>query len=209
VNIDAVHLAARSGTAEETQKVLNELEAELVEYRARRDAVLADIKRANDASVRDQQARLSLPALNKQDAETGRLIRSIEHHVSEARKRVAMAANHAAGAAAKQASVEAAALPRHKVFETACPDGRLVRHRHHSLEALQKELQPGYHVVSEIFGASEDNTGGFAASIGSDAKLNMMDGLLQAHGNTLLAWLAERGIAGNPVKIALPPNGRG
>jgi hypothetical protein len=94
------------------------------------------------------------------------------------------------------------------VFETACPDGRRVRHRHHSLEALQNELQPGYHVVSEIFGASEDNTGGFAASIGSDAKSNMMDGLLQAHGDTLLEWVAARGIVGNPVKVILPSNNR-
>jgi hypothetical protein len=67
--------------------------------------------------------------------------------------------------------------------------------------------------VSEIFGANEDNTGGFAASIGSDnkgSKSNMMDVLLQAHGDTLLAWLAEHGFVGSDKQtvIVLPQNGR-
>jgi hypothetical protein len=198
MNIDAVHLAYRS-TTEGAEKILRELEAELTDAKSRRDKILADISAANEASVRDQRARLALPGLNKQDAETGRLIRSIEMQVSEARKRVAMAENHAAGAAAKRGEAALADASRDKLFECLCPDGvRKVRHRAASLEALQKALQPQYRVVSEIFGANDDNTGGFAASIGSNAKSNMMDGLLQAHGDTLLAWLAKHGIA-SPV----------
>jgi hypothetical protein len=208
MNIDAVHLAARSGTAEETQKVLNELEAELADAKARRDKTLVDIRKANEASVRDQQARLKLPGLNKEEAAAGRLIISIEMQITEAKKRLAMAANQAAARALKLAQAETAAVPADKWFEVETPDGRKVRHRHASAEGLQKILQPGYRVIAEVFAAGVDGNGGFAASIGSDAKSNMMDGLLQAHGDTLLEWLAARGIIGNPVKVVLPPNGR-
>jgi hypothetical protein len=205
MNIDPVHLAFRS-TAEGAQKILNELETELAEAKVRRDKILVDINKASAAAVRDQRERLKLPALNKSNVEAGRLIVSIERQVSEAKKRLVMSENHAAAGASKRAEL---AVAGDRLYEVVCPDGvRKVRHRAASLEALQKALQPQYHVVSEIFWASEDNTGGFAASIGSDTKSNMMDGLLQAHGDTLLAWLEARGIIGNPVKITLPANGR-
>jgi hypothetical protein len=48
-----------------------------------------------------------------------------------------MAETQAATVEAKRASVDAAAVPRDKLFETVCPDGRKVRHHHHSLEALR------------------------------------------------------------------------
>jgi hypothetical protein len=203
MNIDPTVLAFRS-TAEGGQKILDELEAELADVKARRDRILADISKANDAAVRDQQARLKLPGLNKEDAAAGRLIVSIEHQVSEARKRVAMAENHAAAGAARRAEMTADGAAPDKLFEVVCPDGvRKVRHRAASFEGLRKKLQPGYSIVGQVFGANADDTGGFAASIGSDGKKsNMMDGLLQAHGDILLEWLAQRGIVGS---IAQPP----
>jgi hypothetical protein len=87
MNIDPVHLAFRC-TAEGTQKILNELEAELAEAKVRRDKILVDIGKANDAAFAgDRRARLELSGLNKQDAEVGRLILSIERQVAEAKKR--------------------------------------------------------------------------------------------------------------------------
>jgi hypothetical protein len=164
MNIDPVHLAWRSTTAEETQKVLNELEAELASATSQRNQILADIAKANAASVRDQRARLSLPALNKEEAATGRLLRSIEMQITEAKKRLAMVANHAAVGAAKQASAEAVFGDR--LFEVETPDGRRVRHRYATVEGLQKILQPNYRVVAEVFGAGIDGKGGMVEALG-------------------------------------------
>jgi hypothetical protein len=184
-------------------------ESKLAAVKKQRDVILID-KRVASARVDagDQRARMEVARLNKQDLELGRLVISLERQVRESKKWLAMAEDQAAGAAAK-ASTGAAFGDR--LFEVVCPDGvRKVRHRAASREALQKALQPQYRVVSEIFGANEDNTGGFAASIGSDAKSNMMDALLQAHGDTLLAWLSERGIVGGDKQtvVVLPSNNR-
>jgi hypothetical protein len=47
-----------------------------------------------------------------------------------------MAVDQAATVALKQAQSDAAAVPRDKLFETICPDGRKVRHRHTGLGFL-------------------------------------------------------------------------
>jgi hypothetical protein len=51
MNLDSVHLAFRS-TTEGAQKILNELEVELAEVKARRGKILADIAKANDGDRR-------------------------------------------------------------------------------------------------------------------------------------------------------------
>jgi hypothetical protein len=94
---------------------------------------------------------------------------------------------------ARRASADAGAVPRDKRFEVETPDGRKVRHRHHSLEALRKALQPGYRVVAEVFAADSDDKGGLVEPIGQST----MKTLLAAHGDELLAFLAERGIIGS------------
>jgi hypothetical protein len=181
-------------TVEDFKATLKSREVALANAKKQRDTILNDIRIANAAiDAGDKQARLQLNMLNKSKVEIGRLILSIQHGVSEARGLLALATNQAAAAALKKAQVEAAAVPKDKLFETACPDGRRVRHRHHSIEALRRELQPGYIPIGQVFGANADDTGGFVA----DAKSNMMDGPLQAHGDTLLAWLASRGIVGS------------
>jgi hypothetical protein len=119
-----------------------------------------------------------------------RLIRSAEAQVFEAGKRLQMAENQAAVAAAKRASADAGAVSHDRLFEVVCPDGRKVRHRHESAGALQKVLLPGYRVVAEVFGAGVDDKGGMIESIGQST----MKTLLVAHGDELVAFLAERGI---------------
>jgi hypothetical protein len=54
-------------------------------------------------------------------------------------------------------------------------------------------LLPNYTITAEVFGASGDGQGGFAASIGPGAK-SIMASLLESHGDELVAFLAERGI---------------
>jgi hypothetical protein len=192
-------------------EVLKGREAKLSEAKARRDKILVDLGKARDAvDAGDQRARFEQGRLNGENEAAGRLIRSLDLEVAEARKRVGMAEDQVKAMELKRAQADAAAVPGGRVFEVATPDGvRRIRHRAASCEALQKVLQPQYHVVSEIFGANEDDTGGFAASIGSDAKSNMMSGLLQAHGDVLMEWLAERGIVGSDKTVViLPSNGR-
>ena len=186
MNLDAVHLAARSTTAEATQKVLSELEMELTEAKARRDKILGAISKANDAAPKDQKARFALPGLNKQDAAAGRLVLSIEKQLLEAKKRIAMAENQAKAAALKSAQV----VFGDRLFEVETPDGRRVRHRYADPEGLQKMLQPNYKVVAEVFGAGIDGVGGMVEALGQST----MKTLLSVHGDELMAFLAERGI---------------
>lgn len=84
-----------------------------------------------------------------------------------------------------------------KLFEIETPDGRVIRHRHESLEAAKKALQDGYKVNGEVFGASTDDKGGLVDPIGGRS---LMQTLLEAHGDVLLAWLEKRGILRNDVR---------
>jgi hypothetical protein len=189
MNIDPTHIAFRC-TAEGTQKVLNELEAELAEAKVRRDKILADIGKANDASFAgDRRARLELSGLNKQDAETGRLILSISRQVAEAKKRLDFAANQAAAMEVKRAQ-QSDAVFGDRLFEVETPDGRRVRHRYANADGLQKILQPNYRVVAEVFNAGIDGKGGMVEPLGQST----MKTLLAVHGDELIAFLAERGI---------------
>jgi hypothetical protein len=185
---------------------LHELEAELADVQARRDKILTDISKANDASVRDQRARLQLPALNKSNVETGRLIVSIEHQVAEARKRVAMAANQAAAAAAAVPIAEGA----ERLFLVNTPHHlHQVRHKAHSVEELRARLLPGYTVDGEIFGANDDGSGGVVAAIEPKGP-SIMAGLLAAFGDELITFLAKHGIIGSDKQatVVLPSNNR-
>jgi hypothetical protein len=145
----------------------------------------------------------------KQDAAVGRLILSLEADVREAKKRLAMAETQAETVKARQAAAVAGPIQRERLFEVACPDGRKVRHHHATADSLQKMLQPGYKVVAEVFGAGIDGNGGFVAPIGSSAP-TIMESLLDAFGDQLLAWLASRGIIGSDkgTVVVLPSNSR-
>jgi len=176
---------------EDRLKIVAAYEAKLAEEKARRDKILADIRETTArADKGDQRARFELAGLNKQDLAAGRLILSLEAQVAEARKRLAMAETQVATAEAKRASADAGAVPHGRLFEVTTPDNRAVRHRHASAAALQKELQPGYRVVSEVFGAGNDDKGGLVEPIGQST----MKTLLAAHGDELIAFLKEHGI---------------
>jgi hypothetical protein len=74
------------------------------------------------------------------------------------------------------------------------------------MDALQKELQPGYRAIGQVFGHNEDGTGGFISQPGAPS---MLKALLESQGDELLAFLAERGIVGSDkTVIVLPANNR-
>ena len=185
----AIDLPADS--VDDLRKVLNGLEAKLSEEQARRDRILIDVRKASAAAdMGDKRARFAQGGLNKEDAAAGRLILSLGAQVAEARKCLAMAETQAATVVSKRAIADAVAVPHDRLFEVATPDGRVVRHRHASAGALQKVLTSGYQVVAEVFGAGNDDRGGLVEPIGQST----MKTLLAAHGDELVAFLAERGI---------------
>ncbi|MFZ3327283.1 MAG: hypothetical protein WA231_15955 [Methylocella sp.] len=186
---------------EDFRATLQAREAKLAAAKKQRDTILIDTRKASAAAdAGDQLARATLRDLTKADLAAGRLVGSLAGEVAESRKRLAMAETQAGLIAANKASSEAAALPRDKLFETVCPDGRKVRHRHHSLEALQKGLLPGYRAIGQVFGADADGNGGFVPQRG------FLTAVLEAYESELVEWLEARGISG-PGK-PVPPNGR-
>jgi hypothetical protein len=78
-----------------------------------------------------------------------------------------------------------------KLFEVATPDGRVIRHRHESIEEAQKAILPGYAITGEVLGASADGVGGLVDPIGPGTT-SIMETLLEARGDELLGWLAKR-----------------
>lgn len=80
-----------------------------------------------------------------------------------------------------------------KLFEIETPDGRVIRHRHESLDAAKKALLDGYSVTGEVIGASTDDKGGMVDPIGHGTT-SIMETLLESRGDVLLDWLAKRGI---------------
>ena len=172
---------------------LKNYEVKLAAAHKQRGVIIIDLRKASAAAdLGDQRARLELNALNKSDAAAGRLILSLEAQVAEAKRRLAMAETQAATVASRRAVADKSAVPHNRLFEVVCPgpDCRKVRHRHASAGELQKVLEPGYRVTAEVFGAGNDDKGGMIEPIGQST----MKTLLAAHGDELIAFLAERGI---------------
>lgn len=185
MNIDPVNLAMRS-TSEGPQKILDELEAELIAVKARRDKTSADIGKAEAAAEKgDKRQLFALAGLNKQDQAEGRLVISIGRQIAEEKKRLVMAANQAV---AMRASVDDASKVRDKLFEVTGPDGRRVRHRGASQEDVRRRLQFGYALVGQVHGADADGIGGFVPRPG------FLTAVLEAYEGELIEWLGARGL---------------
>ena len=181
-------------TLQSLEKRRDDLGIELERVRSRRLESQAELWRLSALAEKgDNKAKFAQEAVNKRVEADSTLIVSLEREVGQVKRQVDLARGQLAAIAAHKHADETAALPRDRLFEVVCPNGRRVRHRHNSLEALQKALQPGYSVAGQVFGANEDDTGGFVASIGPGAK-STMSGLLAAHGDELLAWLAGHGV---------------
>jgi hypothetical protein len=191
------------------RKTLQDREAKLVNAKKQRDTILIDIRKASAAAdMGDQRARLAQGGLNKEDAAAGRLILSLEAQVAEARKRVAMA--EAQVDAVRAHAVVPIADGAERLFLVATPHKlHHVRHKARNIEALRARLLPGYVVEGEIFGANDAGEGGVVAAIEPSGP-SIMAGLLLAHGDELVAFLAERGIVGSDKQtvVVLPANNR-
>jgi hypothetical protein len=190
-------------------KVLQDHELRLANAKKQRDRILIDIRNANAAVDKgDQRARLGLGGLNKSNVAAGRLVLSIEAEVAEARKRLEMAQEQVGAVHAKAAVPIAEGAER--LFLVNTPHNlHQVRHKARTIESLRSRLLPGYTIAGEIFGANDAGEGGVVAAIEPTGP-SIMAGLLLAHGDELLAFLAERGIIGSDKQtvVVLPANNR-
>jgi hypothetical protein len=190
------------------RKTLSELEVKLSDAKGRRDKILIERQKTSALVDKgDKQARLAQAGLNKEEAAAGRLILSLERELAEAKKCLAMG----------QAQVDAvrahAAVPvaegAERLFLVNTPHNlHQVRHKARTIESLRSRLLPGYTIAGEIFGANDAGEGGVVAAI-SPTGPSIMAGLLQAFGDELITFLAERGIVGSgkPV-VVMPSNNR-
>jgi hypothetical protein len=159
-------------TMDEARAVLNKLEGELAEAKDRKLQSAIDMQKASAAAgscpigERLRHAH-ALKQLNNVVDAAGRLVLSLEKQLVEARRRVALAEAQSAGVEARKAA-ESDTQVHNKIFEVRCPDGRLVRHWHGSLEALQRALLPGYTVAGWVLGADREGKGGFSVSAEMD-----------------------------------------
>jgi hypothetical protein len=195
-------------SVDDFRKTLSELEVKLSDAKGRRDKILIERQKTSALVDKgDKQARLAQAGLNKEEAAAGRLILSLERELAEAKKCLAMG----------QAQVDAvrahAAVPvaegAERLFLVNTPHNlHQVRHKARTIESLRSRLLPGYTIAGEIFGANDAGEGGVVAAI-SPTGPSIMAGLLQAFGDELITFLAERGIVGSgkPV-VVMPSNNR-
>ncbi|PNE10936.1 MAG: hypothetical protein CR217_11530 [Beijerinckiaceae bacterium] len=176
---------------EDAKAALVGLEGKLAAAKDRRDKIVIEIssasaKAAAIGGIGDQSAKNSLGPLNKQAAAAESEMALIRIELREAKRRLELAEAYSESVKAKQAT-ERGEVKRSVLLEISAPDGRTIRQFHQSLAAAQKALQPGYVVTGQVIGA------GVVSPIGA-ATQSFMASLLAAHGDELVAFLAERGI---------------
>jgi hypothetical protein len=203
----AVDIPTKS--VDDFRKTLSGLEVKLSDAKGRRDKILIERQKTSALVDKgDKQARLAQAGLNKEEAAAGRLILSLERELAEAKKCLAMGQAQVDAVRAK-AGVPIAENPADRLFLVSTPHNlHHVRHKARTIEALRARLLPGYNVQGEIFGANDAGEGGVVAAI-SPTGPSIMAGLLQAFGDELITFLAERGIVGSgkPV-VVMPSNNR-
>ena len=111
----------------------------------------------------------------------------LEREIRETHKNLTTAQEQQRHMARIAAAKAAASLPKDRLLEVMAPDGRRLRHRANSYAALQRTLLPAYKITGEIFGADENDQGGFVASLTQSP--NALENMLAAYGPSLKRWL--------------------
>jgi len=158
---------------EHHEKHLSNLGIEIEKARVRRLATLNEIRRvsAQAEASGDKKIIAALSPLNKSEEADARLIRSLELQIADGKKMLDLARGQQAAIASRAAAAEASTVEHSRWFEVVTRDGRVVRHRHASLESIRAALEPGYTVRAELFGTSENGEGGFPVACGQRKQL--------------------------------------
>jgi hypothetical protein len=118
-----------------------------------------------------QQIDGALGQLNRAEEADARLIRSIEGQINDVKRQLDLARGQQAMIASRAAASQSSAAEHSRWFEVMTPSGRVVRHRHASLESIRAALEPGYFVRSELFGTDDGGNGGFPVACGKRKQL--------------------------------------
>jgi hypothetical protein len=189
-------------SVEDAQTTLASLEGKLSDAMSRRDKVSQDIAVASAEAAAAHRINPSLSPLNKQAKVIDAEIAIIRIDIRHAQRALELQEDSAERVKDRQAVLNGAAPPRLVQLEIRSPDGRVIRQFHKSVDAARKALQPGYEVTGEVIGS------GVVSPVGPGAR-SFMRALLDAHGDELEAWLAERAAIGSDkTVVVLPSNGR-
>jgi len=155
------------------EKHLANLGVELEKARTRRLDTLQEIRRVSAQAElhRDNKALGALGPLNKSEEADARLIQSLERQITDVKRQLDLARAQSSVMASRAAASQSSAAEYTRWFEVNTPSGRVVRHRHASLESIRAALEPGYSVRSELFGTNDAGESGFAVMCGERANL--------------------------------------
>jgi hypothetical protein len=155
------------------EKHLSNLGIELEKARTRRLDTLTEIQRVSSVAemTKCNKSISALSPLNRAEEADARLIRSLEGQIKDVKRQLDLARAQAAAIASRAAAAQSSAVEHSRWFEVNAPHGRVVRHRHASLESIRAALSPGYTVKSELFGVGDDGSGGFPVAIGQRKQL--------------------------------------
>jgi len=112
-----------------------------------------------------------LVRLNRAVEAGQQLILKLERDYKDTKRSLDLGRAQSAVMASRAAAAQSSEVEHARWFEVNTPSGRVVRHRHASLESIRAALEPGYSVRSELFGCDEEGNGGFAIMTGQRAAL--------------------------------------
>jgi uncharacterized protein involved in exopolysaccharide biosynthesis len=154
------------------EKQLSDLGVAREDAAARRQAIFSDLRQLSiKAEAGDKKALYAQGPLNKDVEDLSRLIIKIDREINDKKRMLDLCRGQAAAIASRAAAAQSSTAEHVRWFEVNCPGGRVVRHRHASLESIRAALEPGYSVRSELFGTSENGEGGFSIATGQRQEL--------------------------------------
>ena len=80
-----------------------------------------------------------------------------------------------------------------RLFESICPDGRVIRRRSVDAPALKSTLLSGYDIVAEVIEALPTDRGGFLVPIAEAGDGTLFGWFLAKYGDRLREWFEAGG----------------
>ncbi len=158
-------------TIETLEKELSDLGVAREKAAARRQGIFGELRQLSiKAEAGDRKALYAQGPLNTDVEDLTREIIRIDREIKDTKRSIDLCRGQAAVIASRAAASQSSAAEHARWFEVNCPGGRVVRHKHASLESIRAALEPGYSVRSELFGTDDEGNGGFAIAIGRRAE---------------------------------------
>ena len=153
------------------EKELSDLGVAREKAAARRQGIFGELRQLSiKAEAGDNKARNAQGPLNKQADEESRLILRIDREMKDIKRSLDLCRGQQA-AIDSRAAATVPESEKTRFFDVRTPHGKIVRHKHASIDALRRELQAGYSVAAEIFGCDDEGLGGFPVAVSQRKQL--------------------------------------